>query len=180
MKVLFVRPKPSPATIGLQHLMIVEPLELEILATLIKEEHEVRIIDMILEKETIDYFIKKFTPDVLCLTGYITHIPIIVDYCNIAKQINNNITTIAGGVHIEQFPEDVDHVSVDYRVVRNATRTFPQLIDFLDGKSHFPPGALRNREVLNETILPEYDFYAPFPDRPYCKIPEKLFLCISQ
>src|SRR5450759_3754828 len=95
MKILFVRPKPSPVTIGLQHLMIVEPLELEILATLIKEDHEARIIDMILEKDTIDDFIKKFTPDVLCLTGYITHIPVIVEYCNIAKQINSNIITIA-------------------------------------------------------------------------------------
>lgn len=51
MKVLFVRPKPSPETIGLQHLMIVEPLELEILATLIKDKNEVKIVDMILEKE---------------------------------------------------------------------------------------------------------------------------------
>lgn len=165
MKILFVRPKPSPVTIGLQHLMIVEPLELEILATLIKEDHEARIIDMILEKDTIDDFIKKFTPDVLCLTGYITHIPVIVEYCNIAKQINSNIITIAGGVHIEKFPEDIDHESVDYRVVRNATRTFPQLIDFLNGKSHFPLGALRVHEVLNEAILPEYDFYTPLPDK---------------
>jgi hypothetical protein len=31
MKILFVRPKPSKETIGLQHVMIVEPLELEVL-----------------------------------------------------------------------------------------------------------------------------------------------------
>ena len=165
MKILFVRPKPSPATIGLQHLMIVEPLELEIMAALINKEHEVRIIDMILENENIDFFIKKYTPDVLCLTGYITHIPVIIEYCSIAKQINSNITTIAGGVHIEKFPEDIDNESVDYRVVRNATRTFPLLIDFLNGKSHIPPGALRAHDVLNEAILPEYDFYTPLPDR---------------
>jgi radical SAM superfamily enzyme YgiQ (UPF0313 family) len=165
MKVLFVRPKPSLATIGLQHLMIVEPLELEILATLIKKDHDVRVIDMILEKETIDYFIKKFTPDVLCLTGYITHIPVIVEYCEIAKQISNKIATIAGGVHIEKFPADINHVSVDYRVVRNATKTFPQLIDFLNGKSNFPSGVLRVHDVFNEAILPEYDFYTPLPDR---------------
>jgi radical SAM superfamily enzyme YgiQ (UPF0313 family) len=165
MKILFVRPKPSPATIGLQHLMIVEPLELEIMATLIREDHESVIIDMILEKEKIDHFIKKFTPDVLCLTGYITHIPVIIEYCSIAKQLNSNIITIAGGVHIEKFPEDIDHVSVDYRVVRNATRTFPRLIEFLNGKSQLPQGALRVHEVLNEAILPEYDFYTPVPDR---------------
>jgi len=165
MKILFVRPKPSPATIGLQHLMIVEPLELEILAALINGEHEARIVDMILENKEVDFFIKKFAPDVLCLTGYITHIPVIIEYCSIAKQSNNIITTITGGVHIEKFPEDIDHECVDYRVVRNATRTFPQLIEYLNGKSDFPSGVLRVHDVLNEAILPEYDFYTPLPDR---------------
>jgi radical SAM superfamily enzyme YgiQ (UPF0313 family) len=165
MKVLFIRPKPSAATIGLQHLMIVEPLELEILATLVKKEHEVRIIDMILEKKKIDFFIKKYTPDVLCLTGYITHIPVIIEYCNIAKQIDRNITTIVGGVHIEKFPEDIDHESVDFRVVRNATITFPRLIDFLNGKSNLPPGVLKYHVILKEDNLPDYNFYTPLPDR---------------
>ena len=46
MKVVFIRPQPSGDTIGLQHVMIVEPLELEILATLVMEKHEVAIYDM--------------------------------------------------------------------------------------------------------------------------------------
>ena len=146
MKVLFVRPRPSPDTIGLQHLMIVEPLELEILATLIKEVHEVRIVDMILERRELDYFIKDFNPDTLCMTGYITHIPVMIQYCVAAKQVNPQIITIVGGVHVEKFPEDIDHESIDYRVVRNATKSFPKLIEFLSGKPHFPPGILRTNE----------------------------------
>jgi radical SAM superfamily enzyme YgiQ (UPF0313 family) len=165
MKILFIRPKPSPATIGLQHVMIVEPLELEILAALIKEDHEVRIIDMILENKGIDYFIKRINPDVLCLTGYITHIPVIIEYCNIAKQINRNIITIVGGVHIEKFPGDIEHESVDYRVVRNATITFPQLIDYLNSKSDFPRGVLGAHDVPDENILPDYNFFTPLPYR---------------
>ncbi len=165
MKILFIRPKPSPVTIGLQHLMIVEPLELEILATLIKEMHEVRIIDMILENQKVDYFISEFNPDVLCLTGYITHIPEMIEYCKIAKQIDRNISTIVGGVHIEKFPEDIDHEYVDYRVVRNATITFPLLIDFLNGRSNFPSGVLRLHEDIDENTLQDYDFYTPLPDR---------------
>jgi radical SAM superfamily enzyme YgiQ (UPF0313 family) len=165
MKILFIRPKPSPATIGLQHVMIVEPLELEILAALIKEDHEVRIIDMILENKRIDYFIKEIKPDVLCLTGYITHIPVIIEYCCIAKQIDKNITTIVGGVHIEKFPEDIDHESVDYRVVRNATITFPKLIDYLNNKSDFPRGVLGVHDVLDENNLSDYNFYTPLPYR---------------
>ena len=165
MKVLFVRPKPSPETIGLQHLMIVEPLELEILATLIKGNNEVKILDMILEKGDLIYHIREFNPDVLCLTGYITHIPIIISICNTAKKISKKIITVTGGVHVEKFPGDIDHEAVDYRVIRNAVITFPKLIDHLSGLSEFPAGVLRVHEKINETELPEYDFYVPLPDR---------------
>jgi hopanoid C-3 methylase len=165
MRVLFVRPQPSPETIGLQHLMIVEPLELEILATQIKRNNEVEIVDMILEKENLKYFINEFKPDIICLTGYITHIPVIISYCIESKRINKNIITIVGGVHVEKYPEDIDHDAVDFRMVRNATRSFPLLIDFISGKSAFPAGVLKIGEPLNEENLPEYDFYIPIPDR---------------
>jgi hopanoid C-3 methylase len=169
MKILFVRPKPSAYTIGLQHLMIVEPLELEILATLVKDRHEVKIVDMILENEKPEIVLKKENPDVLGLTGYITHIPVMIAYCQMAKQINNKIKTVVGGVHIEKFPEDIDHVSVDYRVVRNATRTFPQLIAFLDGSGEFPTGVLQMHQRLSDIVLPVYDFFVPIPDRSLTK-----------
>ncbi len=165
MRILFVRPEPSPDTIGLQHLMVVEPLELEIMATLVKSDHQVLIADMILDKRPLKYFIESFRPDVLCLTGYITHIPVMVNYCTEAKQINPKIQTVVGGVHIEKFPEDIEHESVDFRVVRNATRTFPQLIDFLTSKDDFPLGVLKRGMQLDEGLLPDYDFFTVVPDR---------------
>jgi radical SAM superfamily enzyme YgiQ (UPF0313 family) len=165
MKILFVRPNPSPETIGLQHIMRVEPLELEILATIVKDKNDVKIIDMILEKKSIQYFIDKYEPDMFCVTGYITHIPIMINYCRIAKNSNEKIITVVGGVYIEKFPEDIESMYVDYRVVRNATRNFPLLVDFLIGKSVFPAGVLKKGESLNEAFLPKYDFFYPVPDR---------------
>jgi len=50
-----VHPKPSPETIGLQHLMIVEPLALEILSALKRDEDTVIIIDLILEKDQLNH-----------------------------------------------------------------------------------------------------------------------------
>lgn len=165
MRVLFIRPQPSPETIGLQHLMIVEPLELEILATLIRPEHDVLIVDMILEKLDFRSFIEDFRPDIICLTGYITHIPVIINYCIEAKRVNPDIITVTGGVHVEKYPEDINHAAIDYRVIRNATRSFPLLIDFLAGKSQFPVGILKTNETLTEDNLPDYDFFTPLPDR---------------
>ena len=165
MNVLLVRPAPSPETIGLQHIMIVEPLELEILATLIKDDNEVHIIDMILERRSLEYFLNKYNPEMFCVTGYITHIPVMKEYCRLAKAANPDTITVAGGLYIEKFPEDIDSKYIDYRVVRNATRVFPLLVNYLKGKSDFPEGVLRTGAVLNKSILPEYDFYYPIPDR---------------
>ncbi|WP_430932792.1 B12-binding domain-containing radical SAM protein [Saccharicrinis sp. 156] len=165
LNVLFVRPKPSPETIGLQHIMVVEPLELEILATLIKADNQVTVIDMIHEKKPISYFIHKYDPDVFCITGYITHTAIMAAYCRIAKEINPKTVTVTGGIHIEKFPEDIDHEYVDFRVVRNATITFPKLIDHIKGNADLPNGVLSQGEILDEALLPEYDFYTIIPDR---------------
>lgn len=165
MKILFIRPKPSAETIGLQHLMIVEPLELEILATLVKDKHKVKIADMILEDKKVIDTIAEFNPDVLCLTGYITHIPVIIQHCITAKKFNKDIITIAGGVHTEKHPDDISSYAVDYRVIRNATRTFPLLIDYLCNKTEFPKGVLKQGETADENSLPDYDFFVPIPDR---------------
>ena len=165
MKILFVRPRPSEVTIGLQHVMIVEPLELEIMATLAGSANHPVIIDMILEKKSIDYFIRKENPDVFCVTGYITNVPGMINYCRRAKDINQRIITIAGGVHCEVCPEDLNDESIDYRVVRNATLVFPQLLDYFENGKLFPKGILRHDEQLLLSELPPFDFYYPLPDR---------------
>ncbi len=165
MKILFIRPKQSPETIGLQHVIICEPLELEVLAALANTSDDVKIIDMILEKQSVEYHIGNYKPDVVCVTGYITNIPQMISYCRTAKKINPELVTIVGGVHIERFPEDINDLSVDFRVVRNATRAFPELLTHINGNGELPKGVLRYNEPLDEDSLPEFDFYFPKPRR---------------
>jgi radical SAM superfamily enzyme YgiQ (UPF0313 family) len=165
MKILLVRPRPSPGTIGLQHVMIVEPLELEVMGALAGPGDEVRIVDMILEKEPVEHFIREFEPDVFCTTGYITHISVMIDYAKKAKAIFPDVVTVVGGVHIEKFPGDIESPYIDYRVVRNATKTFPLLLDFLKQGGPLPAGVLARGESVQSRPLPDYDFYFPFPRR---------------
>ena len=164
-KLLFIRPKPSPHTIGLQHIMIVEPLELEILATTVQNDYQVRIVDMILEKAPIEHYITEFNPDVVCITGYITHVPVIITYCEKVKSLNKDIVTVVGGVHVEKFPEDLDHSAVDYRVVRNAVIEFPKLLDFIFNQAKLPKGALAKHQNKIDEDLPDFDFNVPIPNR---------------
>jgi hopanoid C-3 methylase len=165
MKILMFRPKPSPETIGLQHLMVVEPLELEILSALKRPHDKVIIIDLIIEKRSFLSFVKEHNPRVVCLTGYITNVNTILKYCRQAKDVDTSITTIVGGVHCEVCPEDFDHPSVDYRVVRNAAKGFTALLDHIEHRTPMPQGVFKTGHSTENTPLPPFDFTVPFPDR---------------
>lgn len=165
MKILMVRPKPSSETIGLQHLMIVEPLELEILAALKRESDSVVILDMILEKRTFESFILEHQPDVLCVSGYITNVATMISYCETTKRISGKTTTIVGGVHCEVCPEDFMHEAIDYRVVRNAAVIFTDLLNHIEFNSALPNGVMRKGDLPENMKLPAFDFRVPFPDR---------------
>jgi hopanoid C-3 methylase len=162
-----IRPRPAEETIGLQHLMIVEPLELEVLGALVPPGDEVHIVDMILEKNDLFHFLGKINPDILCITGYITHLPVMTEYCRLAKKFSPSIVTVVGGIHIELFPEDIEDESVDYRIIRNATRAFPQLLEHLrDPEDHpFPGGIIGKNGAHARDLRPDFDFYFPAPRR---------------
>ena len=165
MKILFVRPRPSPETIGLQHVMIVEPLELEVLAALVGPGDTPVILDMILEKRSFSSLLRREHPDVLCVTGYITHVGIMLEYCAIARTLNPQIRTVVGGVHCEVCPGDLDHPAVDFRVVRNAAVVFPLLLRHIRGEGGIPQGVLVPGERVDPASLPPFDFAAPLPLR---------------
>lgn len=165
MKILMIRPKPSSETIGLQHLMIVEPLELEMLCALKRDSDTVVIVDMILEKRSFESFLEEHKPEVFCITGYITNVSTIISYCQIAKKIDKKIVTIVGGVHCEVCPEDFENEAIDYRVVRNAAIIFTDLLDHIEFNAELPKGVFRKDDSLENTTLPAFDFRVPFPDR---------------
>jgi radical SAM superfamily enzyme YgiQ (UPF0313 family) len=165
MKILLVRPRPSPETIGLQHVMIVEPLELEILSVLCRSHDEVTLADLIIEKKSLNHYLQKVRPDVLCLTGYITNVSTMKSYCTAAKQLDPQIKTIVGGVHCEVCPGDFKDESIDYRVVRNASTIFTALLDHIEHGKKMPEGVLTQDSCQGQARLPEFDFRIPHPDR---------------
>ena len=119
MKILLIRPKPHKETIGLQSVMICEPLELMQLSTVLrKNNHEVTILDMILERKPVQFFVEQYKPDLVGVTGYISHVGVIKEYAKKVKEINKNIKVVVGGVHATVCPEDfkdenIDLVSID-------------------------------------------------------------------
>ncbi|MBN2008513.1 cobalamin-dependent protein [candidate division KSB1 bacterium] len=136
MTILLIRPKPDPRTIGLQHIMLCEPLELEYLCAAIADlGHETVIVDMILERNPIDYFIKRYQPDVVGMTAYITHIDVVKHYCRTIKHIRPECHTVVGGVHAEVVPEDFRDDAIDFIVCGNPLATFRRLIKAIGNHS---------------------------------------------
>ena len=115
MKILLVRPRPHKETIGLQSVMICEPLELMQLSAVLKANgHTVKLIDMILEQNPLEFFVKDFAPDLVGITGYISHIGVMKQYAKIIKSINSSIIVAVGGVHATVCPDDFNDENIDY------------------------------------------------------------------
>ncbi len=136
---LLVRPKPAKETIGLQHVMICEPLELEYLVSnvphTISNQVELKIIDMIIEKESYEDIIRREKPEFIVFTGYITHVNLIKDLCKIAKELLDNVKTGVGGVHAEVVPEDFNSPYIDFIYNSNGIDSFNETLVGLLAKS---------------------------------------------
>lgn len=169
MRVLLFRPKPDKETIGLQNVMICEPLELEYISSAVEAYgHKCRIIDMILEKKSVSYFIKKYRPHVVGITGYISHVNIMKGYAKAAKECNPKIKTIVGGVHAEVNPQDFESEYIDYIIRANGIRTFLEIINNLGNKTPIP---VTNCIYGKNKDKPEKEvgFSYPYPDRDKVK-----------
>ena len=110
--------------------MICEPLELEYLVGNIdKTKASVKIIDMILEKKPIEFFINKYKPHIVGMTAYITHVGAVKEMARKIKCLSNQTITVVGGVHAEVVPEDFISKYIDCIICSNPVETFIKIID---------------------------------------------------
>ena len=144
MKILLIRPKPHRATIGLQSLMVCEPLELMTLAAVLRANgHRVAILDMILERRKLEFFIREETPDVVGITGYISHIGIIKEYARKTKMVGSSIIVCVGGVHATVCPADFSDPHIDH--VCQSAEEFYDITGCADKGPRFPDRDLTKR-----------------------------------
>lgn len=132
MKVLLIRPKPPKETIGLQHVMICEPLELEYLVSnipeYIKDKVTLKIYDMILERKKLKSILRDENPGFIVFTGYITHIGVIKEMAEFAREIVPDVRIGVGGVHAEVIPEDFESPFIDFIYDKNPIESFNETL----------------------------------------------------
>ncbi|SNS96326.1 Radical SAM superfamily enzyme YgiQ, UPF0313 family [Anaerovirgula multivorans] len=160
MNILLIRPRPHKETIGLQHVMICEPLELEYIASNIdREDVNIEIIDMILEKKSLEYFIKKHQPHVVAMSGYITHVNVIKKYAATIKGLKPDCRVVVGGVHAEVVPQDFISKDIDFIIEANGIKTFNEILKQQDTRD------IEGTYRLEKRSVKEASFPYKFPDR---------------
>lgn len=155
MKVLLLRPKPDPRTIGLQHVMVVEPLELLYVGAVLNHDHTVVLYDMILEKQSLEKIILMEQPDVVAMSGYIAHVGIIKDYARrIRSLLGYRVTIIVGGVHAEVVPEDFLESDIDHILAANGLEKIQDILSHKENKLSKGPTIHKDAKRFTEPPLP--------------------------
>jgi len=167
MKVLLIRPMPDRESIGLQSFMICEPLELEYVAAYLEQHgHEVTILDMILERDSLPRLLRIHAPDVVGLTGYINHVGVVKHYARMVKEHDERSWVVVGGVHAEVEPEIFEDEHVDFILHVNALDSMRALLDQLGhGRQHVRESVPGVWNGPGKPYAIDTSFAYPFPDR---------------
>ena len=113
------------------------PLGLAYLASMVRDEHDVRIVDSLAEDytyEDVERVIKKYDPDVVGITSTTSMMPDAYVVAKMAKTFNEDVKMVMGGPHVTFVPERTlrECPYIDYIVRGEGELTFRELIDSLE------------------------------------------------
>jgi len=169
MKILLIEPAKAALTIGGEDVFIYEPLALEYAAAGVSADHDVRILDLRLDKDLEGTF-KKFSPDVVGITSYTVHVNTVKKLFEKIKGWNPRVLTVVGGHHATMVPEDFVSPFIDLIVMGEGVFTFREIVTRLErgeGFDGITGAAMTKGDRLIKTdrpVITSLDLF-PFPDR---------------
>jgi radical SAM superfamily enzyme YgiQ (UPF0313 family) len=134
MKILLIKPYSLPGETNItpavrdeKYHILLEPLELEILAAAVPE-HEVKILDLRAEDDK-DYLkaVGAFKPDIVGMTCYTVGVYITKKILRTIKEKHHNILTVVGGHHATLIPGDFYEPYIDMVVIGEGEHTFAEI-----------------------------------------------------
>ena len=169
MKILLIEPPKAPVTIGGEDVFVFEPLALEYVAAGVDQDHDVRIVDLRLEKDLCGV-LKDFSPDVVGITAYTVHVNTVNRLFEEIKAWNPQVLTVVGGHHATVMPQDFLSPFVDLIVIGEGVFAFKEIVRRFEGGERFegiPGTALaRNGGLVKTGSSPRVDLDTfPFPNR---------------
>jgi hopanoid C-3 methylase len=172
VRILLARPRPDRRSINLQRFMISEPLELEIVAAHLQSlGHTVDLVDLILERRPLTWFVKQETYDIVGLTGYINHVQVVKQLARDVKAVSPRTTVVVGGVHAEVVPTDFVDPAIDHILWANGAVTLGEIAsaecsaDAAVLPGVWGSGKIRPTAVHPKGMFPNREITAKYRDR---------------
>ncbi len=136
MRILLIRPD-SHLKVVKQLLTYIhlEPLDLEYVAAAVPPRHEVRILDLTLDKRparTLTRVLKQFRPDIIGFTAYSNQREKVVEYGALARRLCPDAFLLLGGHHATIMPENCDFPFLDAIVRGEGYGTFKRMLECIE------------------------------------------------
>ena len=136
MNVLLIFPSNSPQYEG----EFAPPIGLASIASFVRRNHEVRIIDMNISRQGPDnilYYLETFSPDIVGISSITCNFLNALKVLEHVKNYDEEIITVVGGPHVTFLPhEALSYGFVDFVIRHEAEESFSELIDtFETGKN---------------------------------------------
>lgn len=169
MRILLIEPAKAPLTIGGEDVFLFESLALEYLAAGVAEDHDVKILDLRLEKD-LENVLSNFQPDVVGITSYTVHVNTVRKLFKHIKRENPQVLSVVGGHHATVVPEDFLSPFIDLIVTGEGVFAFKEIISRFERGESFDgiPGVVfaKGDSLVRTDGQAEVDLDAfPFPDR---------------
>ena len=171
MKILLIEPAKARRTIGGEDVFLYEPLALEYLTAGVSKDHDVRILDLRLEKD-LQAVVERSSPDVVGITSYTVHVNTVRKLFEQIKAWNPQVLTVVGGHHATVAPEDFSSPDIDLIVMGEGVFAFKEIVARFERGEGFDgvPGVAfaRNGALVKTEPTPVSDLDVfPFPDRRF-------------
>jgi len=134
------------------------PLGMAIIAAYLEQfDYRVKILDAYVQALTLEYIreeIQKTKPEIIFIGSSTATFPKAIQILEGAKEINPNIITVFGGIHVTNSPtSSLKHKCVDYLVLGEGELTAKELVDYISGKSNLKKNEIQGIAYLEEGEL---------------------------
>lgn len=165
MKILLVQPPKAATVIGGEDVHIYEPLDLEYLAAGVDSHHQVKILDMRLDKN-LPAALDTYKPDIVGVTAYTTHVNTVKNLFQVIKAWNADTLTVVGGHHATASPEDFQLDTIDVIVVGEGVFAFQDITRKFEKGEYRRQSSTRDNgnKIYKAALMDDPDAY-PFPKR---------------
>jgi radical SAM superfamily enzyme YgiQ (UPF0313 family) len=177
MRILLIRPPRPPKAITIGEFMFCEPLGLEAVYGVLREKHQVTILDMMAEQVNIEQYLREQQPKAVGITALCIDVNNVLELARVVKAIDATIPVVVGGTQAQVIPHAFADPAIDY-VMHQTTKAglhglFEALALAASNKAQTNntekiPGVLAVREGIPENIRLQKNEYL-VPDRSSCQ-----------